>query len=112
MTGTLEESNTEASYRERRRSRRIPKALPMVVGGNMPCGKFFRDHAVTEVVSAHGAKLIMKPLVECGSIVELSHRLKSEFTLARVVSVGHDVIDGVVPVAVELVRPERQFWAV
>lgn len=76
----------------------------------MPSGKFFRDKAFTRIVSAHGALLHMQPVVNRGTILELSRPQKYGFALARVVHVGADVVDGMVPVAVEFLRPERRFW--
>ena len=95
---------------DRRRSKRVDKTIPMVVGGNTAEGKYFRGEVVTENISQHGAVLWMKPLFPAGAIVELAHRLKSEFTLARVVRIGEEMRNGLAPVAVEILGPTRTFW--
>ena len=50
----------EAPARERRRSPRVPLVMPVQLDWNTKAGEYVEVDAQTEIVSAHGALLVLK----------------------------------------------------
>ncbi len=96
---------------ERRRSRRLLLDVPLVIRGESPENKPFREETFTISVSATGALVVLAAAVVLGQrlvLVNLETRAEREGRVARLGS----PYGGLAQVAVEFVDPAPEFWAV
>lgn len=97
---------------ERRRSPRVGAVRSVEVAWHTEDGKYLKEHAETEVVSAHGGLLWMEHQLSLRQVVQLTLDRQANWTLARVKRIGDPTPGGRVPVAVELAGPSETFWGV
>ena len=95
---------------DRRRSERVLLVVQLEVAWERPDGSKLKDHAETELVSAHGALLRLKSQLAGVKEVELIRKHPPLSTRARVVNTFPVGADGLVRVAVELAVPSHAFW--
>jgi hypothetical protein len=94
-----------------RRSQRLLRGLPVVVCGESPKRKPFREEALTISFSAHGALLILYEKVELGQELLLVNPTTWDDQEARVVY-STPSYGGLTHIGVEFMRPSPQFWPV
>lgn len=94
---------------EKRRSQRARLVKPVEVALYLPDGTYVIHHGGTESVSAHGALLRMKQEIAAGQLVALRTRPEA-CTPARIVRFEPRQPDGLLPVAIELLYPNKEFW--
>ena len=98
-------------YTNQRRSQRVMLAVNIVVGGDSMGGKMFSEEALTSVVNAHGALILLAEKVVLGqTITVLNVKSKAEL-LAEIVDVG-DTHGGKAEVGIEFLEPAPRFWRV
>ena len=95
-----------------RRSQRMLLVIPVTVSWTTGAGLTLRQHASTEVVSAHGAQIRINADLRVNSIVNLTRPSLSRSAKARVLSSTEPGEDGFNRVSVELVEPDDQFWGI
>ena len=105
-------TSPDGSKVERRKSGRIPVAVPIEVSWRDPSGVMFKEEAVARQVNAQGGSLEMATYPEIGSRVTLTNYLSAETLDARVLATPYSregVSNGIV---VELVISSESFWGV
>ena len=111
----LKTVNPSAGLRDRtgkrRRSKRLPLCIPVLVYGRTPDNRAFRDVTVTQCVSAHGGLLLLEPKVRRGQTVLLVHSLTEEERECRVVYVASKSKNKK-RVGVEFTDAKDDFWHV
>lgn len=95
---------------ERRRSERVPLALPVTVRGVSLDAKPFQEEAYTLSVSAHGALIALATTVTLGQALFLKNPQTQEEVGAWVTRFGTPRA-GLSQIGVELVEPNADFWA-
>jgi len=95
---------------ERRRSTRLPAAIPVKIYGRTPRNDPFRDVSATMIVSSNGGLLPLKPRVKVGQTVLVVNSFTEEERECRVVSI--DGKRGRKKVAVEFAQTGGDFWHV
>ena len=102
---------TPASSPPSRRSQRMARGLPVVVCGESPKRKPFREEALTVTFNAHGALLILYAKVDVGQQVLLMNPTTWCEQHARVVHAtpSHG---GLTHVGVEFIGPTPEFWPI
>ena len=94
-----------------RRSQRLLRGLPLVVCGESPKRKPFREEALTVAFNAHGALLILYAKVELGQKLLLMNPTTWDEQEACVMY-STPSSGGLTHVGVEFMRPAPQFWPV
>ncbi len=98
--------------RERRRSYRTLVSRPVEVAWHLGDGTYVTRQAQTELVSAHGALLLMRESMPARITVALRCRPEAAWEIARVVESFLPRPDGWTPVAIELTAPNEAAWGV
>lgn len=94
-----------------RRSQRLLLTVRVVVSGKQLSGLSFTEEAVTQVVNAHGALILMKQLVSVGDRLVLKNVKTKEEVDCSVVGIGEGQDHNCV-VGVEFDRRSPRFWRV
>jgi hypothetical protein len=92
-----------------RRSQRLLRGLPVVVCGESPKRKPFREEALTVAFNAHGALLLLCERVELGQVLLLMNPTTWDDQKARVVY-STPSRRGLTHVGIEFMRPAPEFW--
>ena len=100
-----------ASTSSSRRSQRLSRGLPVVVCGESPKRKPFREEALTVAFNAHGALLVLYAKVELGQVLLLMNPTTWDDQKARVVY-STPSYGGLTHVGIEFMRPAPEFWPV
>jgi chemotaxis protein histidine kinase CheA len=95
---------------ERRRSERVPLALPLTVRGVSLDAKPFQEEAFTLSVSAHGALVALSTTVTLGQALFVKNPQTQEEVGAWVTRFGIPR-GGLAQVGIELVEPNVDFWS-
>jgi hypothetical protein len=94
-----------------RRSQRVCLSVPVIVtkaeAGKPPIA----EEACTQVVSAHGALLILKMTVKFGDVLTIRHKKTLEELTCRVMNFGAEQ-SGKKEVGVEFEQPSPRFWRI
>lgn len=93
-----------------RRSQRVHIHIPVLVYGNWK-GEPFREETQTEVVNAHGARIVLATPVEKGQRLYLTHAGRHEELICRVVYIGA-VEEGKTRIGIEFEQPAPRFWQI
>jgi hypothetical protein len=101
----------EASYSTARRSQRLFHGLPVVVCGENPKAKPFREEALTVAFNAHGALLVLYAKVEMGQQLLLMNPTTWDEQEGCVVY-STPSFGGLTHVGVQFKRPSPQFWPI
>jgi hypothetical protein len=99
------------SYPVSRRSQRVSLALPVLVCGESPKRKPFREEALTVAFNAHGALLILHARIELGQKLLLVNPKTRDEQEARVMYFT-PASGGLAHVGVEFMRPAPEFWPI
>lgn len=94
-----------------RRSQRLLLAIRVVVSGQQPSGLPFAEEAVTQVVNAHGALVLMKQMVANGDRLRVRNVKTGEEVACTVVVVGEHQ-DHKRGIGIEFDEPSPRFWHV
>jgi len=94
-----------------RRSQRLLLAIHVVVSGKQVSGLPFAEEAVTQVVNAHGALVLMKQMVSNGDRLRIRNVKTSEEVACTVVVIGERQ-DRNCAIGVEFDEPSPRFWRV
>jgi len=94
-----------------RRSQRLLLTVRVVVCGKQLSGLSFTEEAVTRVVNAHGALILMKQLVSVGDRLVLKNVKTKEEVSCSAVDTGEGR-DHRCVVGVEFDQPSPRFWRV
>lgn len=95
---------------ERRRSKRQPLALPLVVRGESLDAKTFQEETFTLSVSAHGALVAMATTVTLGQTLFLKNPQTQDEAGAWVTRLAAPR-SGWTQVGIEFVQPNADFWS-
>ena len=93
-----------------RRSERVLLDVPVVIRGESPDQRAFREETFTVTVNAHGALLMMASKVSVGQKLVLTNPNRDERE-GRVSYMGATYA-GLAQVAVEFTHPAPEFWPV
>jgi hypothetical protein len=94
-----------------RRSQRIFLCVGIIVHGQKADGTAFSERTKTEVVSAHGALILLREPVSAGQSLTLGNILTSE-EVPCTVAESNPGQAGVAEVGVQFVHPSPRFWRV
>ena len=94
-----------------RRSQRLLRSLPVVVCGESPKRKPFREEALTVAFNAHGALLILYVGVDLGQELLLMNPITWDEQKARVVY-STPSSGGLTHVGIEFISPAPEFWPI
>ncbi|HEY1467774.1 MAG TPA: PilZ domain-containing protein [Candidatus Acidoferrum sp.] len=94
-----------------RRSQRIFLCVGIIVNGQKADGTAFSERTKTEVVSAHGALILLQEPVSAGKNLTLRNILTSEEVVCTVVE-SNPGRAGTAEVGVQFVHPSPRFWRV
>jgi hypothetical protein len=94
---------------DRRRSPRMLVDVPLVIRGESPEKKPFREETFTISVSAHGALVVLAAKVAVGQMLVLMNPQTHDEREGRVARSGSPY-GGLAQVAVEFARPAPAFW--
>jgi hypothetical protein len=94
-----------------RRRQRIFLCVGIIVRGEKADGSAFSERTKTEVVSAHGALILLREPVSTGQNLTLRNILMSEEVVCTVVESDRGQA-GVAEVRVQFVHPSPKFWRV
>jgi hypothetical protein len=94
-----------------RRSARVLMDVPVVVRGQFPDQKGFREETFTVTVSAHGALLMLATTVRVGQQIVVINQLNQDEREGRIAFCG-PLHAGLSQVAVEFTQPSPEFWPV
>ena len=100
-----------ASSSASRRSRRLSRGLPVVVCGESPKRKPFREEALTITFNAHGLLLVLYEKVELGQKLLLMNPTTWDEQEANVVYFTASD-GGLAYVGIEFVQPAPNFWPI
>src|SRR5580704_8311042 len=95
---------------ERRRSERLPLALPVLVCGTSLDSSSFQENTITLSVSAHGALVALATTVTLGQPVLLRNPQTQKESEGWVSRFAHPR-GGLSQVGIAFVRPEDDFWS-
>jgi len=102
---------TPTSNSASRRSQRLSRGLPVVVCGESPERKPFREEALTVTFNAHGALLVLREKVELGQKLLLMNPTTWDEQEACVVYFTTSY-GGLTYVGIEFMRPAPEFWPI
>ena len=94
-----------------RRSQRLLLTVRVVVSGKQPSGLAFTEEALTQVVNAHGALVLMKQMVSNGDHLQIRNVKTGEEVACTVVVIGERQ-DHERGIGVEFDEPSPRFWRV
>jgi hypothetical protein len=94
-----------------RRSARVLMDVPVVIRGQFPDERTFREETFTVTVSAHGALLMLATTVALGQKIVLVNQLNRDEREGRIAFRG-PLHAGLSQVAVEFTQPSPEFWPV
>lgn len=94
-----------------RRSERVLLDLPVIVSGEFPDHRAFREETFTVTVSAHGALMMLATNVKLGQKLVVTNPENEDKREARVAYLGSPHA-GLSQVAIEFSRPSPEFWPV
>jgi hypothetical protein len=94
-----------------RRSERVLLDVPLVICGETPDQRSFREETFSVTVSAHGALIMLGAKVALGQKVVLMNPKNWDEREARIAYVGPDHA-GLAQVAIEFAKPAPEFWDV
>jgi hypothetical protein len=97
---------------ERRGGLRFPVIIPIEAAWQEAGGNRVKESSQATEVNAHGGLLQMKNCPNLGVAVELTNRLSSEVTQARVIGARRSPEGALLGVAVEFLAPNERFWGV
>ena len=113
-TGSTPVSTTPSRLQRnpnQRRSQRVMLSVRILVAGGHADGGRFSEEAVTSVVNAHGALILLAEKVTLGQLLTV-HNVKSGAELqAEVVAVGAPQ-DAKFEVGMEFLEPSPRFWRI
>src|ERR1700719_854743 len=92
-------------------SQRVIISIRVVVSGKRPRGQTFVEEAVTSVVNAHGALLLLGEPVDCGQLLTIRNSKSGKERLCSVVEIGHQGANNT-KVGIEFTAPSSQFWRI
>jgi hypothetical protein len=93
-----------------RRSERVLLDVPVVVCGDSPDHRAFREETFTVTVSAHGALLMLENKVAVGQKIVVMNPKNWDERECRVAYIGPDRA-GLAQVAVEFPQASPDFWS-
>jgi hypothetical protein len=93
-----------------RRSERVLLDVPVMIRGESPDQRAFREETFTVTVNAHGALLMMASKVALGQKLVLTNANRDE--REGTVSYMGTAYAGLAQVAVEFTHPAPEFWPV
>jgi hypothetical protein len=93
----------------KRRSERVILDVPLVICGETPDKRTFREETFSVTVSAHGALIMLEAKVALGQKLMLMNPKNWDERESRVAFVGPDRA-GLAQVGVEFVKPSPEFW--
>jgi len=85
--------------------------VPIIVSGELPDHRAFREETFTVTVSAHGALMMMATKVALGQKLVVMNPENHDEREARVAYLGRPHA-GLSQVAIEFARPSPTFWPV
>lgn len=94
-----------------RRSQRLLLAVRVVVSGKQQSGSSFAEDAITQVVNAHGALILMKQKVSVGDRLRIRNVKTDDEVGCKVVDVG-EMQEMKSAVGVEFDQPSPRFWRI
>lgn len=112
MTFKKRPIGSDGSSVERRKTRRFPVVVPIVVGWRGADGEAMSEDAVARQVNANGGFVKMDVYPDLGSRVTLTNFISAQTAEARVIAAPHareGVANGII---VELIAPSESFWGV
>jgi hypothetical protein len=98
-------------YTNQRRSHRVMLSVKILVSGNRLGGKNFSEEAITSVVNAHGALILLSEKVSLGQSLTIRNIKSNEELQSEVVDVGA-AVEGKSEVGIEFVEPSPRFWRI
>ena len=98
-------------YLEQRRSDRVILKVPLTAKWTVG-RKEFAEFAETELISAHGALLVMAVLPPASAKLQLHNNASDQDSSARIVSFCGVAPGKCLKVAVELSAPSYDFWGI
>lgn len=112
MTFKKRPMSPDGSSVERRKSRRFPVVVPIVVSWRAADGTTITEDAVARQVNANGGFVKMSVYPDLGGRVTLTNFISAQTAEARVIAAPHareGVANGII---VELITPSESFWGV
>jgi hypothetical protein len=94
-----------------RRSQRLLLTIRVLISGKQVSGLPFSEDALTQVVNAHGALILMKHLVSTGDRLQIRNIKTGEEVACTVVGIGERQ-DHKCGVGIEFDQPHPRFWRV
>ena len=94
-----------------RRSQRVMLSVKVLVSGGHCDGRRFSEEAVTSVVNAHGALILLAEKVTLGQLLTVRNVKSDEELQVEVVDVGTPQ-DGKLEVGMEFLEPSPRFWRI
>src|SRR5215470_6266567 len=104
--------NSDGREVERRKSRRLPVAVPVEVSWRGPDGLALKEEATARQVNENGAFLKMSKYPEVGTRVTLANFLSAQTAEARVLAAPNTRSGVASGIVVELVVPSEVFWGI
>ena len=98
-------------FSNQRRSQRVMLSVKILVGGDRLDGQHFSEEAITSVVNAHGALILLVEKVTLGQLLTIRNLKSGAELQGDVVDVGA-VQDGKFEVGIEFPEPAPRFWPV
>jgi hypothetical protein len=95
---------------EKRRSERVPAALPVFVYGRAK-GQPFAEHTETSNVSAHGGLMALSSAIEGAQTLLVTNLQTNEDLACRVARLAKSE-SGQTLVGIEFLRPSPRFWSI
>jgi PilZ domain len=102
---------TDVAINGKRRSERVLIDVPLIICGNAPDKKPFREETFTVTVSAHGALVVLASKVELGQRVKLTKTQSDDEREATVAFLGPPYA-GLSTVGLQFETPSPEFWPV
>jgi len=94
-----------------RRSQRVCLNVPVVILKPDPGKPTVSEETHTQIVSAHGALLLLAMPVKPGDLLTMKHKKTQEQLVCRVINAGPDQ-SGKKEVGVEFEQPSPRFWRI
>jgi hypothetical protein len=113
-TGSAPVSTTPTRLQKnpnQRRSQRVMLSVRILVAGSHADGRRFSEEAVTSVVNAHGALILLAEKVTLGQLLTVRNVKSGAELQAEVVDVGAPQ-DGKFEVGMEFLEPSPRFWRI
>jgi hypothetical protein len=107
----MPEDTSKKKQSDRRRSQRAFLSVGIVVEGETPQGKLFKEETATLAVSAHGALILLANDLNIQKQVQLTHKGTGQRQACRVAYRG-SVHSGKTEVGVEFIQAAPRFWQI